>query len=93
MIFRKDVYKEYLKWWDYWNSKIPQKCVHTQCPPSTPEDGNLESKAYWNQARRQLINARELKGTRKQQESLAVTLHDDSTTIDLTRRWIGGWED
>jgi hypothetical protein len=93
MIFRSEVYEEYLKWWRYWNSKIPQKCELIERLPSTRGRQSRVQSISGTECNEQPINTRKLKGTRKQRECLAVAIQDSGTNIDPAVRWIGGWED
>lgn len=85
-------HEEYLKWWNYWNSKIPKGSFVVERVISTAADSKLGSKTYRERVHRQLMEIRSLHD-QPREPSLDLDVLDGVRYSERSNSRIGGWEE
>ena len=87
-MWKSKTYDQYLEWWDYWNSKIPQTCCFGGRVTASTAKAKRTSKIYRERVQSHLIDIRHLPEERAREKEISVelSLQDSATKIDPLAR-------
>jgi len=88
-------YKEYVKWWNYWNSKLPQKPIFAGHLTSEHSYASADSRGYRERVQRSLFFVHKLQQNRNDwgRPIERSNLQDAESNTEQWEGRLEGWED